>query len=87
MKHELLWNYKTETFKRAVTSFDLLDGGFKMMNIDRCIESIKIGCTKRLPADKFLNRMVIQNFCLNEFGSNLLILKINANKIYSLTCT
>ena len=85
--YEFLWNNKTEKVKRTVLSYNQLAGGLKMVNIDKYIESIKIGWIKRLTADKFLNWMVIPKFYLNKFGSNLLILRMNTNNIYSIPGT
>ena len=62
MIYEFLWNNKTEKVKRSVISYDKLNGGLKMINLEKYIETIKIGWIKRLNAEQFLNWTVIPKF-------------------------
>ena len=83
MIFSFLWG-NNEKIKRNTLIGNKLEGGLDVPDIEIYEKSLKLKWIKSLGCDEHANWKVIPKFFLNQYGKNLLILKMNLDSIKSL---
>jgi hypothetical protein len=65
MIYKFIWNDKREKVKRETMNKNYLEGGLKMIDIDKYIEAIQIKWIKKLTSKHFANWKILNrpNIC------------------------
>ena len=72
-----------ETSSKMFTQ-DILQGGLKMVNIEKYVDAIKLTWLKRLTTGDFGKWKVIPQHLFDKCGKNFLIFHMNTNSIKAL---
>ena len=83
MIYKFIWNDKREKVKRETMNKNYLEGGLKMIDIDKYIEAIQIKWIKKLTSKNFANWKVIPFYYFNKFGPELMIFNMSIDTIKS----
>ena len=76
-----IWNNKPSKVKRTVLCQDILDGGLKMINIEKYIDALKLNWIKRLINENNMHWKVIPEYYFNMIGKKFLIFQMNLRNI------
>ena len=82
--YELLWKGKKDPVKRSVLSYNYLEGGLKMTNIDTYIKALQIKWILRLLENSNENWKIISPMYFENIGENILIFNMNLDSFKSL---
>jgi hypothetical protein len=83
MIYKFIWNDKREKVKRETMNKNYLEGGLKMIDIDKYIEAIQINWVNKLTSKNFANWKVIPFYYFKKFGPELMIFNMSIDTIKS----
>jgi flagellar biosynthesis/type III secretory pathway chaperone len=84
---KFLWNNKSEKIKRNTLIGNRFDGGLCMIDIEAYAKSMKSKFVKTLTDNQIANWKIIPTFFLNQYGTNLLVFRMNIDTFKSLPKT
>ena len=83
MIYNFIWNDNREKVKRDTMNKNYIEGGLKMIDMDKYIEAIQIHWANRLTNKYFANRKDIPCHYVNKVGPELMIFNMKIDTIIS----
>ena len=84
MIFKFVWGNNSEKIKRKTLIGNKLEGGLEVPDVELFSKTLKLKWLKSLTSEEEANWKIIPNFFLNQYGENLLILKMNVDSLKSL---